>query len=315
VLFVAVAAATAAACVTGCGGSSSSAELIKHAFSRYMAAIASGDPRGACAELSSSYQAKLRTAAQGAGINSGSCTAILAAEFTSLDSATRARQRTLAATATVSAVTINGHTADLTVSTPLDGLTQTSHATAVLESGHWKVAEIAEQTTVGRDLAYRVPSGSMLPTLKIGTVVLVDPSAYRTRAPRIGDIVVLHPPAGADAPSAACGNPGQGGGHPQACDQPTATESTETFIKRIVAGPGDRISIVRGQVIRNGATETEPALAACGSDALCNFPSPIVIPEGEYFVLGDNRGGSDDSRFWGPVKRSWIIGPIVRQLS
>jgi signal peptidase I len=43
----------------------------------------------------------------------------------------------------------------------------------------------------------------------------------------------------------------------------------------------------------------------------CNFPKPIVVPAGDYFMLGDNRRASDDSRFWGPVKRSWIIGVVT----
>ena len=78
----------------------------------------------------------------------------------------------------------------------------------------------------------------------------------------------------------------------------------------MVAGPGDRISIVNGRVIRNGAREREPYIRACGGP-ICNFPEPITIPSGEYYVLGDNRAASDDSRFWGPIRRGWIIGLVT----
>jgi len=93
---------------------------------------------------------------------------------------------------------------------------------------------------------------------------------------------------------------------------PTPTVSRETFIKRIVAGPGDTLQIRDGRAVRNGQQEAEPYIAACGSDPTCNYPTSIKIPAGDYFVLGDNRGGSDDSRFWGPVPRKSIIGKVVK---
>ena len=64
-------------------------------------------------------------------------------------------------------------------------------------------------------------------------------------------------------------------------------------------------------MIRNGAREPDPYIYQCGGGPDCNFPKPIVIPPGEYFVLGDNRGESDDSRFWGPIRRAWIIGVVT----
>jgi signal peptidase I len=80
------------------------------------------------------------------------------------------------------------------------------------------------------------------------------------------------------------------------------------FIKRIVAGPGDVISISEGHVIRNGRREPDSFIRGCGGAAECNFPTPIKIASGHWFLLGDNRGESDDSRFWGPVPTSWITG-------
>jgi signal peptidase I len=152
---------------------------------------------------------------------------------------------------------------------------------------------------------YRIPSGSMEPTLHIGQRVLTN---RLTDHPSVGDIVVFHPPRGADLGNGVCGDANAGGGHPEACDLPTQQESSQTFIKRVVAGPGDRLSIVNGHAIRNGKPEKDSYIAPCQGGSDCNFPKTIVIPPGDYFMMGDNRGYSDDSRFWGPVPKKWIIG-------
>jgi signal peptidase I len=152
---------------------------------------------------------------------------------------------------------------------------------------------------------YRIPSGSMEPTLNIGQRILAN---RLTSHPSLGDVVVFHPPAGADPESATCGNPNQGAGHSQACDRPTAKESSQTFIKRLVGLPGDVLRIVNGHVYRNGVREKDPYILPCGGDPSCTFPSPIKVPPGMYYMMGDNRGASDDSRFWGPVPDQWLIG-------
>jgi len=61
-------------------------------------------------------------------------------------------------------------------------------------------------------------------------------------------------------------------------------------------------------VIRNGVREKDSYIEPCGPGGSCNFRAPIKIPPGDYFMMGDNRGESDDSRFWGPVPDKWIIG-------
>jgi signal peptidase I len=158
---------------------------------------------------------------------------------------------------------------------------------------------------------YRIPSPAMEPTLKVGERIQVDRLAYRTVNPKPGEIVVFHPPRGADQAIPVCGVSNEGQGDSQACGVPTAQQSSSTFIKRVVAGPGDRIQIINGHLIRDGVRENEPYTAPCGSDAACNFPKPVVVPSGDYFMLGDNRGASDDSRFWGPVPKTWILGKVL----
>ena len=155
---------------------------------------------------------------------------------------------------------------------------------------------------------YRIPSESMVPTLEIGQRVLVNRLGNRFGDPSVGDVVVFHPPAGSE--SDTCGDPNRRDG--QACDRPTAQRSDVNFIKRVVGGPGDTIAIRGGHVYRNGSREPDSYISdTCQGDVGrgCNMPVPIKVPAGHWFMMGDNRGESDDSRFWGPVPRAWIIGP------
>jgi signal peptidase I len=157
---------------------------------------------------------------------------------------------------------------------------------------------------------YRIPSGSMEPTLHINQRVLVNRfGTHLGSSPSVGDIVVFHPPKD----YGQCANPNQGqndagGNGARACDVAQKNASTETFIKRVVGLPGDHLSIVGGHVIRNGSREKDSYIDQCNGTGSCDFPTTIVVPRGEYYMMGDNRGESDDSRFWGPVRRSWIIG-------
>jgi signal peptidase I len=154
---------------------------------------------------------------------------------------------------------------------------------------------------------YRIPSESMVPTLAVGQRVLVNRIGHRFADPNVGDIVVFHPPAGSETD--ACGNANRP--DTAACDRPTQGESEVNFIKRVVAGPGDTIRIQDGHVIRNGKREKDPYISntcASSQDRGCNLPTAIKIPPDHWFMMGDNRGESDDSRFWGPVPRDSIIG-------
>ncbi len=152
---------------------------------------------------------------------------------------------------------------------------------------------------------YQIPSESMEPTLDVGQRVLVNRFLYNFTDPSIGDIVVFHPPAGADR-GTQCGVP-----HPEdePCPKPTAAESSQNFIKRIVAGPGDTLSVKEGHPVVNGVWKRDESYTLpCGGGSGCNLPKEITIPPDHYFMMGDNRGASDDSRFWGPVPRDWLIG-------
>jgi signal peptidase I len=159
---------------------------------------------------------------------------------------------------------------------------------------------------------YRVPSESMAPTLEVG-----DRAYYKALfgAPSIGEIVIFHPPEG--AVQEECGPKPHvvrlGGA---ACEQPVLQAANIRFIKRVVAGPGDQIYIKQGHVYLKVAgkstfvREQDSYTKACGVSPECNFPIPIEIAPGHWFLMGDNRGESDDSRFWGPVPTSWILGEV-----
>ena len=157
---------------------------------------------------------------------------------------------------------------------------------------------------------FRIPSESMEPTLDVGQRVLVDRVGYRFGNPDRGDIVVFKPPEGADRN--ACG---VSHGQSSACPRPTRQRSDTNFIKRVVAVGGDRVRVVRGRVFVRPAGlkrfRREPASRPIHPDAscgICNLPEAITIPKGHFFMMGDNRGESADSREWGPVPKKWMIG-------
>jgi signal peptidase I len=128
-------------------------------------------------------------------------------------------------------------------------------------------------------------------------------------SPKVGDIIVFHPPKNfSRCADTAEGQPQASQGGAKACDVAQSTASSETFIKRVVGVPGDRLAIVDGHVIRNGVHEPDNYTIPCDGSSSCNFPSPITIPHGDYYMMGDNRPDSEDSRFWGPVPKAWIIG-------
>jgi len=152
---------------------------------------------------------------------------------------------------------------------------------------------------------YRIPSPSMVPTLVEKQRILVNRIGDRFTDPKVGDILVFHPPTGAESAGEMCGaTPPQG----QVCLKPTRKKADVNFVKRVVAGPGDKLSLQGGHVVLNGKRQKESFSRPCGEGDGCDYPKTVTVPAGHYFMMGDNRGSSDDSRFWGPVPRDWIIG-------
>ena len=150
---------------------------------------------------------------------------------------------------------------------------------------------------------FRIPSESMVPTLEIGQRVLVDRVTKNFSDYDRGDILVFKPPAGAESNS--CGVQ-----HAETSACPTSTDdrSDTNFIKRVVGVGGDRVKVLGGAVYVNGRKQNEPYARLDDSCGICNLPDEITIPDGYYFMMGDNRGASADSREWGPIPKDWVIG-------
>lgn len=295
-----------------CGGSSNPQRGIRADLATFHGALVHRNAKVACTDVTSRYWQALReqlvseiAGSGGRSLPGPSCRADLAYLFRlggSMSSVANFR---------VSNITVHGSTA-----TAVSGSTASAppgHAEFIEESdGHWRL-DCCTGSQLDRlaSVTFRIPSGSMLPTIKVGQTVISDNAAMRAHPPTLGEIIVFHPPLYYDL---GCANPreGQAGGPGQApCGVARAEESnSQWFIKRVVGLPGDRIAIKSGHVYRDGAKENDPYISPCPGQAPCTFPVQITVPPGDYYVLGDNRGESDDSRFWGPIKRSWIVGLV-----
>ncbi len=274
-------------------------------FVTYAQALAAGDAVVACDQLAATTLLRATSPPPPTlGAARAACQRALGAEAEGLDDAHRA---SLVATRVVQ-VTVKPGRARVTVQTTLFGIQPRATGTAVMEAGRWRIGTLASDAHVGSSYLSQVTNSSMQPALRVGDTILVDHAAYRRARPRIGDVVVFHPPAGAE--SSVCGArpaPGQG------CVVATPRDARTTFLKRIVAGPGDRVAIRGGRVIRNGRRARESFVTPCrGRAAGCDLPRSLIVPAGRYYVLGDDRGASDDSRFWGAVRRRAIVGRVTR---
>jgi len=148
---------------------------------------------------------------------------------------------------------------------------------------------------------FRAPSESMVPTLDVGDRLLT----LKESDPKRGDVVVLNPPAG--AADSRCGVEQPLGG---ACSKPTPGSLEQPFIKRVVAVGGDRLAIRDGLAVIDGEGRRETYARKDADCAICNLPREITVPRGHVFVMGDNRGESDDSRSWGPVRLDNVQGKV-----
>lgn len=124
----------------------------------------------------------------------------------------------------------------------------------------------------------RVDGSSMQPTLQSGEFVIVNKLSYMLGKPRIGDVIVFHPPRNPD----------------------------QEYIKRVIGLPGDQVSVQEGAVYVNGRALAEDYIAAPP-----NYEKDLVVPEGELFVLGDNRNNSSDSHEWGTVPVEYVVGKAL----
>ena len=155
--------------------------------------------------------------------------------------------------------------------------------------------------------SFRARSEAMAPTIELNQRFTVNKEAYDDAEVQRRDIVVLHPPEGAiEPPKCARMPPAR-----QMCDKPRGGAADVQFVKRVIGLPGERIALDDGKAVIDGQPVDEPYanVDACGA-GLCTFRSAITIPEDHYFLMGDNRGASDDSRFWGPVPRDQFVGRV-----
>ena len=150
---------------------------------------------------------------------------------------------------------------------------------------------------------FRIPSESMVPTLEVGQRVLVDRVTKSFNDYGRGDVLVFKPPAGADTNECGIRHSSQ-----SACPEPTDARSDTNFIKRVVAVGGDRLKVLGGAVYVNGRRQRESYARLDEGCAICNLPQEVRVPRGHYFMMGDNRGASADSREWGPIPKDWVIG-------
>ena len=131
---------------------------------------------------------------------------------------------------------------------------------------------------------FSIPSESMTPTLVPGESVLVSKSSYRFGSPKRGDLVAFVNPE-----------------NPQ-----------ETLIKRVVGVPGDKVAMEDGVLVVNDEAKEEPYVNYSQVDSV--YFGPVSVPDGEVFVMGDNRSNSRDSRAFGPVKEEELSGKVVARL-
>jgi signal peptidase I len=156
--------------------------------------------------------------------------------------------------------------------------------------------------------AFVIPSGSMEPQLQVGDRVVVSKLAYRLHDPRRGDIAVFsspepHAPSNDSPPVGFIKDVLEGVGLRQPDD--------DVLIKRVIALPGETVEGRAGHVYINGRQLIEPYLPAGLQTE--DFP-PTTVPDGDLWVMGDNRNNSRDSHLFGPIKESSVIGRAIAKV-
>ena len=149
--------------------------------------------------------------------------------------------------------------------------------------------------------AFKIPSGSMLPTLLIGDHLLVNKFIYGIRIPFSGKVLVpLKDPKSGDI-----------------IVFKFPKDRSIDYIKRVVGVPGDEIELKNKKLFVNGEPISDPyahytttAVLPGSVSPKDNF-GPVTVPDGKYFVMGDNRDNSSDSRFWGFVENNDVLGKAM----
>jgi signal peptidase I len=138
---------------------------------------------------------------------------------------------------------------------------------------------------------HQVNGQSMVPTFQSGEYVLSDKVSYRVGNPHRGDVIVFHAPPAADCP--------EGTG----CD----------FIKRVIGLPGETVAVHDNHIYVDGKIIDEPYIPQDfeTNSGAATKNSPILLTSDEFFVCGDNRPYSSDSRSWGPIHKDEIVGKAI----
>jgi signal peptidase I len=131
---------------------------------------------------------------------------------------------------------------------------------------------------------FRIPSPSMEPTLHRNSIFLVSAWPYLRAAPRSGDIIVFKYPL----------------------------DPSVSYVKRVIAAGGSKVEIRDGLVLVDDRQLAEPYETGAHSDRYSRTYGPVQVPADDFFVLGDNRPDSADSRAWGFIPRANIIGRVIR---
>jgi signal peptidase I len=152
--------------------------------------------------------------------------------------------------------------------------------------------------------AFYIPSGSMESTLNISDRVLVEKVSYRFGDIERGDVIVfVHDEPGVEVPGPS--NPVAGFLSSLGQAVGVVPPSDRDFIKRVIGLPGDTINCRGGKLFRNGRPVTEPYLDPGTPTESC---TRTTVPPGQLFVMGDNRDNSQDSRVFGPIQESDVVG-------
>jgi signal peptidase I len=132
--------------------------------------------------------------------------------------------------------------------------------------------------------AYKMPTGSMEPTLLVGDHILINKHIYKVGEPKRGEVIVFRYPLKPDTP----------------------------YVKRLIGEPGDTLEMIGRTVYINGKPIKENYTQYVDPGSINNHYGPYRVPSDQYFVMGDNRDSSQDSRFWGFVPRKNLLGkPLV----